>query len=74
MLCFEITSDGIQIDCDQEGMEIIIKAFERVKADGDHIHLRSSAYGGTDLSDKTLWDRPAVGMVTITWYGDRPES
>lgn len=65
MLSFEIVSDEIRIFCDQKGMENLIKALERLKVDGDHIHLRSPSFLGHDIDDKTPWDDPAVGTATL---------
>lgn len=68
MLSFEVKSDEIQIYCDQKGLESLIKALERLRRDGDHIHLNSPSCGGRDIDDNTPWNDPAVGMVTINWF------
>lgn len=68
MLSFQIVNDEIQIYCDQKGLDSFIKALERLKADGDHIHLRSPSFLGQDIDDKTPWDDPAVGVVTLNWF------
>lgn len=70
MLSFQIKENEVQICCDQKGMETIISALNRVKKDGDHIHLRSPSSGGNDLDEKSPWDEPAVSVVTITWCED----
>ena len=70
MLSFEVRSDGIAIACDEEGVKTIVEALEWLKADRNHIHLRSPSCGGRDIDDRTPWDDPAVGMVTITWFGE----
>jgi len=70
MLSFEVKSDGLQIYCDEKGMETLIKALERLKVDGDHIHLYSQAFLGQEIDSRTPADHPAIDMVTITWFGE----
>lgn len=72
MLSFELANAGraIEISCDEAGMAALIKALERVRADGDHLHLRTPSNGGRDLSEKSPWGQDAIGEVIINWVGE----
>jgi len=73
MLSFEVINSGktIQVDCDSEGLEILIAALEEFKTkDLSHVHLRAPSVGGHVLSDKTPWGKEAVGEVIISLGGD----
>jgi hypothetical protein len=73
MLSFEIENSGreIHISCDEQGMAALIKAIERARADCDHIHIRTPANGGRELSEKSPWGYDAVGEVVIHWVGKK---
>jgi hypothetical protein len=72
VLSFEIMDGGggIIVSCNEEGAAFLVKAFERAHADGDHIHLRTPADGGRDLSEKTPNGDRAIGEVVINWVGE----
>jgi hypothetical protein len=72
MLSFNLAAEGktVEISCDEEGMAKLIKALERVRADRDHIHIRTPANGGRDLDEKTPWGQEAIGEVILNWVGD----
>lgn len=72
MLSFSLADEGrtIEISCDQEGMAKLINALERVRADGNHIHLLTPADGGRDLDDKTPWGTEAIYEVVLNWVRD----
>lgn len=72
MLSFELANEGraVEISCDEQGMTALIKALERVRAKGDHIHLCTPSNGGRDLSEKNPWGGAAIGEVIINWVGD----
>jgi hypothetical protein len=42
----------------------------RVRADRDHIHLRTRVDGGRDLDEKTPWGEKAVCHVILNWVGN----
>jgi hypothetical protein len=67
MLSFEVIGSGkaIQICADDEGLRLLGKALERVTTSG-HLHLRSVANGGNELSDANPWGQAAIGEVIIT--------
>jgi hypothetical protein len=72
MLSFALSDEGrtVIINCDEEGMGKLIKALERLRADGNHIHLRTLADGGRDLDEKTPWGEDAIYEVILNWTGD----
>jgi hypothetical protein len=72
MLSFELANEGraVEISCDEQGMTALIKALERVRAQGDHIHLCTPSNGGRDLDEKNPWGGEAIGEVIINWVGD----
>jgi hypothetical protein len=72
MLSFELANEGraIEISLDEQGIVALIKALERVRADGDHIHLCTPSNGGRDLSEKSPWGKEAIGEVIINWVGE----
>jgi hypothetical protein len=72
MLSFSLADEGrtVEISCDEEGMAKLIKALEEVRADGDHIHLRTPADGGRDLNEKTPWGKDAIYEVVLNWVGN----
>lgn len=67
MLSFEIIESGkaIQIYADDDGLLLLRQALERVTSAG-HLHLRSSANGGTELNDANPWGQAAIGEVIIS--------
>jgi hypothetical protein len=67
MLSFEIIESGkaIQIYADDDGLLLLRTALERVMSAG-HLHLRSSANGGTELNDANPWGQTAIGEVIIS--------
>jgi hypothetical protein len=69
MLSFSLADEGrtVEISCDEEGMAKLIKALERVRADSDHIHLRTRANGGHDLDEKDPWGIEGIGEVVLNW-------
>jgi hypothetical protein len=72
MLSFEVIDSGqtIQILCDQQGLETLIGALEKLRGTADHIHLRSPSNGGRELSEQTPWGHEAIGEVIIGTGGD----
>jgi hypothetical protein len=72
VLSFSLADEGrtVEINCDEEGMAKLIKAPERVRADGGHIHLRALADGGRDLDEKTPWGTDAIYEVVLNWIRD----
>ena len=71
VLSFELANEGraIQIHCDKEGLATLTTALERVRTSG-HLHLRTPANGGRELSEKNPWGKEAIGEVIITTGGD----
>jgi hypothetical protein len=67
MLSFEVIESGkaIQIYADDEGLSVLRNALERVTNSG-HLHLRSIANGGKELSDSNPWGKAAIGEVVIS--------
>lgn len=72
MLSFELANAGraIEISCDEQGMAALIKALEKVRSDGDHVHLLTPSNGGRELSEKNPWGKEAIGEVIINWVGE----
>jgi len=72
ILSFEIINSGrsIQIDCDRQGLEILIGALEKLRSTASHIHLRTPSNGGHELSEQTPWGKEAIGEVIITTGGE----
>ena len=72
MLSFEIIRKGkaVQICCDDEGLNRLIGALEKLRGTATHIHLRSPAGGGNELSEKNPWGPMAISEVIITTGGD----
>jgi hypothetical protein len=61
---------GLEINCDEKGMAVLIKALESVRADGDHIHLLTPSNGGRELDEIDPWGKPGIGEVIINWVGE----
>lgn len=72
MLSFRLikANNAVQIDCDDQGIAMLITAFEKLRGSGSHVHLRAPPHGGADLSDETPWGARAVGEVIISHGGD----
>lgn len=72
MLSFQIVQDGlsIQIDCDNEGIDLLVDALLKLKDSGSHVHLRGPSHGGTELNDLTPYGEGAVNEVIISHGGD----
>lgn len=74
MLGFQLTDEGraIQIHCDQEGAATLIRALDKLRTGGGHVHLRTRANGasrGLELSEKDPWGRDTIAEVIIDWEG-----
>ncbi len=73
MLSFQVRpwfkGQGVQIDCDDAGLQRLIEALQEVQRAG-HLHLRAPSSGGAELSDVTPFGQPAIGNVIITTGGD----
>jgi hypothetical protein len=69
MLTFGYSNESraVVINCDKQGMAVLIKALERARADGDHIHLRVEPNG---LDEKDLRGKPSIGEVIINWVDE----
>jgi hypothetical protein len=69
MLSFEIvqsgTANAIQIYCDDDGLNVLIRGLERVRQHG-HLHLRSPSNGGRELNEDTPFGREAIREVIVT--------
>ncbi|MDF3024280.1 MAG: hypothetical protein K0R10_1641 [Alphaproteobacteria bacterium] len=69
MLSFELikpaNATAIQVCCDEEGLEELISALQRLKHQG-HVHLCSPLAGGKILSDQTIHGKDAIGEVIVT--------
>ena len=72
MLSFELANEGraIQIFCDQQGLAAFIAAVEKARKDGDHIHLRTPADSGRDLSATNPSGHRAIPEVVLNWVGE----
>lgn len=72
MLSFNLADEGktVEISCDEEGMAKLIKALERVRAQGDHIHLCTPSNGGRELDEKNPWGQEAIGEVILNWVAE----
>jgi hypothetical protein len=72
MLSFQLANEGreIQIECDEQGMNTLIGALEKIRYKGGHVHLRTPSNGGRELSEKTPWGDDAIGEVVINCNGD----
>lgn len=72
MLSFQLINQGqgIQVNCDEQGMTTLLDALKKVQPTGGHIHLRTPANGGKELDEKTPWGEDTVSEVVITWTGD----
>ena len=53
LLTFELTKqhDQIEVHADSEGLAILIKILERVLKTGQHEHLSTPGWGGSELSE-----------------------
>ena len=59
---------AIQICCDEPGLATLIDALGRLRERG-HIHLRTPANGGHELSETTPSGQPAIDEVIVTFGG-----
>lgn len=72
MLSFEIIRKGkaVQICCDDEGLNRLIGTLEKLRGTATHVHLRSPASGGSELSEENPWGTKGVSEVIITTGGN----
>ena len=72
MLSFQLANEGraVEISIDEQGMVVLVRMLERVRADRDHLHFRTPSNGGRELSEKTPWGKDAIGEVIINWVGE----
>jgi hypothetical protein len=59
---------AIRINCDEEGMAKLIKALQRIRADGDQGDLRIPL--DNDLDENNPWGEKAIYQVVLSWVGD----
>jgi hypothetical protein len=76
VLTFELspTGDEIQIHCDAEGVQTLIRSLARLaqKMTSDHDHLMTPSWAGHELTDEKQGQaNRLVNMVTI-YYRPRP--
>lgn len=69
MLSFQMTNSGnaIQIDCDEDGVRVLLDALAKVRAQGGHVHLCTALNGGHELSETTPFGEATIGEVIITY-------
>jgi hypothetical protein len=72
MLSFQIVRDGktIQIDCDNDGIDLLIDTLLKLKGSGSHVHLCAPSHGGIELSDLTPHGASAISEVIVSHGGD----
>jgi hypothetical protein len=68
VLSFQLTNSNkaIQIDCDEQGLRVLLDLLEKARAQG-HIHLWTPSNGGHELSEKTPFGEAAIGEVVISY-------
>lgn len=44
----------VEIFCDTEGLSLLLKQLEHLKAGSSHIHLMTPAWAGNELGEKTF--------------------
>lgn len=57
----------------KKGWPFLIRALEKLPADGGHVHLRTRSDGasrGFELSEKDPWGRDTIPEVIIEWEAD----
>ncbi len=71
MVSVELVNEGrgIQIYCDNSGIDSLVAALEKVRSTG-HLHLLTPSNGGRHLSEKTPWGQDTIGEVIITTVSD----
>lgn len=54
LLTFELSADGsaLHIHGDRSGLQGLVSALQRVIDTGEHEHLMTPSWGGTELSEK----------------------
>ena len=75
MLSFLVINEGkgIQIDCDQEGVSVLLKTLGALIGErAGHRHLLSASNGGHELSEVGVSGKPAVGEVIIDYVEADP--
>jgi hypothetical protein len=75
MLAFTLINEtrAIQIDCDDAGIDALVRALLSLKGSGSHVHLRTPEHDRdklAQLSRVTPWGDPAIGEVIISHGGD----
>jgi len=72
MLSFQIIRDSqaIQIDCDDQGIDLLVETLLKLKGSGSHVHLCAPSHGGNALSDLTPYGEKAINEVIIGHGGD----
>jgi hypothetical protein len=69
VLSFEIVNDGkaIEIICDPEGIDRLVSELNKLKQVGGHRHLLTPSNGGHELDETTVWGKPAMGEVILSY-------
>lgn len=57
----------VEIYCDKEGLEYLVKELSKLKNAGDHVHFMSPAWGMSDLSeDKLCYENDLAHHLKLT--------
>jgi hypothetical protein len=69
VLSFQMTNSGktIQIDCDEQGLRVLLDVLAKVRAHGSHMHLCTPSNGGHELSETTPFGEAAIGEVVVSY-------
>jgi hypothetical protein len=69
VLSFKMTNSekAIQIDCDEEGVRVLLDALAKVRAHGGHVHLCTPSNGGHELNETTPFGEAGIGEVVISY-------
>jgi hypothetical protein len=68
VLSFQLTNSNkaIQIDCDEQGLRVLLGVLEKARAQG-HAHLWTPSNGGHELSETTPFGEVAIGEVVVSY-------
>jgi hypothetical protein len=68
VLSFKLSSpETIQIDCDEQGVRVLLEVLAKVREHGGHVHLCTPSNGGHELSETTPFGETAIGEVVISY-------
>lgn len=75
MLSVELGDDStvVEIHCDRDGLDMLIRQLESLRRTGTHVHLRTPSWAGSELSEvKQGRSTTIINHLVVGLQGEEP--